>query len=103
MKRLNITKDDQVTVTQRVERQLLKVNDEEDVNKTIDFFRGISSIESQELRTAMLNMTPDIDLAVDFQCDNVICNYSDFIDIELNSDFFWPKARSRTSRTRRDI
>lgn len=103
MKKLNISRDGQVTATARTERQLLFVNDIQDVNQTIEFFRGISSIESQELRNAMLDMTPDIDLSVDFACDNAMCNYSDFINIELNSDFFWPTNRARTKRSRRSV
>jgi|SaaInlStandDraft_4_1057021.scaffolds.fasta_scaffold10452_2 hypothetical protein len=103
MKKLNISRDGQVTVTARAERQLLSVNDITDVNKTVEFFRGISSIESQELRNAILDMTPDIDLSVDFTCDNLMCGYSDYIDIELNSDFFWPKGRSRTKRSRGSV
>ena len=95
--------DGQVQMTARIELAIDGVNDSKDKREAIDIFRGISSIESQELRTAMLNMSPDIDLAHDYECENPHCDYEDYINIELNADFFWPSGRSRTGNSRRSI
>jgi hypothetical protein len=88
-----------ITLNDRLVLQVDKINDllqKSDIKTYIDV---MSSIESQALRSDILNNTPDIDLSFEWECsDEENCGFHKDFNIEITEDFFWPAGRERDSR-----
>jgi hypothetical protein len=78
-------------VTTRLKRMIVSIDGTEDrqtVNKFVE--NELLSRDSLALRNYAKSLTPDVDMAFDFVCDD--CNHGERVGIPLAVSFFWPNA-----------
>jgi len=54
------------------------------------FVERVPAILSRQIRTIYDELTPDLDLSFEFECDE--CNYVGKVGMPLTADFFWPQS-----------
>lgn len=78
-------------VTTRLKRMIVSVDGVEDrqvVNKFVD--NDFLSKDSLALRNYVKDLTPDVDMAFDFTCNE--CTHEERVGIPLAVSFFWPNG-----------
>lgn len=78
-------------VTTRLKRMIVSIDGTEDrqtVNKFVE--NELLSRDSLALRNYVKSLTPDVDMAFDFVCDE--CNHGERVGIPLAVSFFWPNS-----------
>lgn len=79
-------------ITTRLKHALVEVDGERDLSKIAKFVETMLTQDSRELRAAIAEATPDIDLEFNFECSE--CGYSnDAETLPLGPSFFYPSGR----------
>jgi len=69
-------------------RAVLALNDETDRATIQKFMLMMPARDARHLRSAFQAVTPNVDLAQDFECS--ACGYEQQMEVPLTADFFWP-------------
>lgn len=78
-------------MTTRLKYAIISVDGDSDRQKITNFVDTLLSQDSLALRRAIAEVTPDINMSIDFTCD--FCGHNDTIDLPLGVSFFWPSGR----------
>lgn len=78
-------------MTTRLKYAIVEVDGDRDRSKIVTFVENLLSRHSLTLRTAIQEVTPDVDLEFDFECNN--CGYASETPIPIETSFFWPSGR----------
>lgn len=75
-------------ITDQLEAIIVSVNDITDRNLIKKFANEIPAMMSRKLRNIYEDLTPDLDLTFDFECEE--CGHLGKVGMPLTAAFFWP-------------
>ena len=90
-----VMKEQKTTVEPEISTRLKYVIQSIDGNPDKTYIRkfvdSMLSFDSKAIRDKMVELSPDIDTQIDFQCNDTIdCNYEGRITMPIGVSFFWP-------------
>lgn len=77
------------TLTTQLALMIVSVNGNTDKVNKLQFINAMPAKDSRHLRNLLSKVSPNVDMTVDFICDN--CGTETALEVPLTSDFLWPK------------
>ena len=81
-------KMDESPVTDQMKTYIVSVNGNDDRIYVNSFVDTMPAIDARSLRLAYSKLVPDINLNQQFDCPN--CGQESRMEVQVNTDFFWP-------------
>jgi len=75
-------------LTSRYKKIIVSVNGEKDPLVIREFVDNMLTMDSKAFRSYLAKVTPDVDSAFEFECEN--CRHSERMGMPISAQFFWP-------------
>ena len=75
-------------LTSRYKKMIISIDGEKDPITIREFVDNMLTMDSKAFRSYLTKITPDVDSAFEFECEN--CRHSERMGMPISAQFFWP-------------